>query len=68
MGRECHEVKSHCSYFGKQVTCPHNFCQDCSYQIKVHFSIQTTKFLMKYDLLCFKIVGRLIIFFTKHDY
>ena len=30
MGRECHDVTSHWSYFGRQVTCPHNFCQDCS--------------------------------------
>ena len=39
-----------------------------SYQIKIHFSIQTTKFLMKYNLLCFQIFDRLIISFTKHDY
>ena len=39
-----------------------------SYQIKIHFSIQTTKFLMKYNLVCFQVSGRLIIFFTKHDY
>ena len=31
MGRECHEVTSHWPYFGRQVTCPHNFCQDCNY-------------------------------------
>ena len=30
MGRECHDVTSRLSYFDRQVTCPHNFCQDCS--------------------------------------
>ena len=39
-----------------------------SYQIKIHFSIQTTKFLIKYNLVCFQISDRLIISFTKHDY
>ena len=39
-----------------------------SYQIKIHFSIKTTKFLVKYNLLCFQIFDRLIISFTKHDY
>ena len=39
-----------------------------SCQIKIHFSIKTTKFLVKYNLLCFQIFGRLIISFTKHDY
>ena len=37
-------------------------------QIEIHFSIQTTKFLMKYNLRCFQIVGGLIIFFTKYDH
>ena len=37
MGRECHDVTSHWSYFGRQVTCPHNFCQDCS--IKTNFRL-----------------------------
>ena len=36
--------------------------------IEIHFSIETTKFLMKCNLLCFQISGRLIISFTKHDY
>ena len=39
-----------------------------SFQIETRFSIQTTKILMKYNLLCFQISGRLTIFFTKHDY
>ena len=30
MGRVCNEVTSHWSYFGRQVACPHNFCQDCN--------------------------------------
>ena len=33
-----------------------------------NYKIQTTKFLMKYNLLSFQISGRLIIFITKHDY
>ena len=37
-----------------------------SRQIEMYFSIQTTKFLMKYNLPCFQISGRLTIFFTKH--
>ena len=39
-----------------------------SYQIKILFSIKTTKFLVKYNLLCFQIFDRLKISFTKHDY
>ena len=39
-----------------------------SYQIKIHFSIKTTKFLVKYNLLSFQIFDRLKISFTKHDY
>ena len=39
-----------------------------SYQIKIHFLVKTTKFLVKYNLLCFQIFDRLIISFTKHDY
>ena len=34
---------------------------------KIYFSILTTKFLMKYDLICFHIFDRLTIFFAKHD-
>ena len=30
--------------------------------------IQTIQFLINYNLLCFQISGRLIIFFTKHNY
>ena len=37
-------------------------------EIKIHFSIKTTKFLVKYNLLCFQIFDRLIISFTKYDY
>ena len=37
-------------------------------QIEIHFSIQTTKFLMKYNLLCFQVFGGLIIFLIKHEY
>ena len=32
-----------------------------SCEIKIHFSIQTTKYLMKYTTLCFQISGRLTI-------
>ena len=39
-----------------------------SCQIKIHFSIRTTKFLMKYNLFRFQTSGRLIIFFNKHNY
>ena len=39
-----------------------------SCQIEIHFSSQTSKFLMKYNLPRFQISGELIIFFTKHDY
>ena len=39
-----------------------------SCQIEIHFSIQIIKFLMKYYLLCFRISGRLIIFFIKDSY
>jgi hypothetical protein len=37
---------------------------DTSCKIEIHFSIQTTKFLIKYNLLCFQISDRPIIFFT----
>ena len=37
-----------------------------SCQIDIHFSIQTTKFVMKYNLRCFQMSGRLAIAFTKH--
>ena len=40
---------------------------ETTFQKKSFFSIKTTKFFMKYNLLCFQISGRLIIFFTKHD-
>ena len=33
MGGKCHEVTSQWSYFGRQVTCPHKFCQDCSSEV-----------------------------------
>ena len=33
-----------------------------SFHVKIHFSMETTKFLMKYDLLCFQISHRTIIF------
>ena len=36
--------------------------------IKINFSIQTNKFLIKYNLVCFQISSRLIISFTRHDY
>ena len=41
-----------------------------SCQIEIHFSSQTSKFLIKYYSLrlCFQSSGRLIIFFTEHDY
>ena len=39
-----------------------------SYQIKIHFSIKTTNFLMNYNLLSFQIFDRLIISFTKYYY
>ena len=39
-----------------------------SYQIEIHFSIQTSKFLIKCNLLRFHISCGLIIFFTEHDY
>ena len=39
-----------------------------SCQIEIHFFSQTSKFLIKYNLLRFQISGGLIIFFTKHDY
>ena len=38
-----------------------------SFQIELHFSMQTTKFLMKYNLVCFQISGGLATFFCKHD-
>ena len=38
-----------------------------SCQIEI-YSTETTKFLTNYNLLCFQISVRLIIFFTKHDY
>ena len=34
-----------------------------SFQIKIYFSIQTTKFLIKYNLVCFQISSRLMISF-----
>ena len=34
---------------------------DISCQMDIHFSIQTTHFLMKYSLLCLQTSGRLII-------
>ena len=39
-----------------------------SFQIEIHFSSQTSKFLNMYNLLRFQIFGELIIFFTEHDY
>ena len=39
-----------------------------SCQIGIHFSSQTSKFPIKYNLLWIHISGGLIIFFTKHDY
>ena len=39
-----------------------------SCQIEIHFSSQTWKFLINYNLLRFQISGGLIIFFTEHDY
>ena len=33
-----------------------------SCQIEIHFSIENTKFLMKYNLVCFQISCRLVIF------
>ena len=32
------------------------------------FSSQTSKFLIKYNLLRFQISGRLVIYFSEHDY
>ena len=34
----------------------------------MHFSSQTSKFLIKFNLLRFHISGGLTIFFTEHDY
>ena len=39
-----------------------------SCQIEIHFSSQTSKFLIKHNLLRFQISVGLIIFFTEHDY
>ena len=39
-----------------------------SCKIESHFSSQTSKFLIKYNLLRFQISGGLIIFFAEHDY
>ena len=39
-----------------------------SCQIEFHFSIQIIKFLMKYNLLCLQISGRLINFFIKESF
>ena len=39
-----------------------------SCQIETHISSQTSKCLIKYNLLRFQISGGLIIFFTEHDY
>ena len=39
-----------------------------SCQIEIYFSSQTSKFLIRYNLLRFQISGGLIIFFTEHDY
>ena len=39
-----------------------------SCQIEIHFSWQTSKFFIKYNLIRFPISGGLIIFFTEHDY
>ena len=39
-----------------------------SCQIEILFSSQTSKFLIKYNLLWFQISGGLLIFFTEHDY
>jgi hypothetical protein len=37
-----------------------------SFKIEIHFSIETTKFLVKYNLLCFQISGRPKVFFTEN--
>ena len=37
-------------------------------KVEIHFSSQTSKFLIEYNLLRFQISGGLIIFFTQHDY
>ena len=38
-------------------------------QVEIHFSSQTTKFLIKYNILRLKTSGtRLGILFAKHDY
>ena len=37
-------------------------------QIEIHFSSQTSKFLIKCNLHVFQISGGLKIFFTEHDY
>ena len=39
-----------------------------SCQIEIHSSSQTSKYLIKYNLLRFQISGGLVIFFTEHDY
>ena len=39
-----------------------------SCQIEIHLVEQTSKFLIKYNLLRFQISGALIIFFTEHVY
>ena len=39
-----------------------------SCQIEIHFSSQTSKFIIKCNLLRSQISGGLIIFFTEHGY
>ena len=39
-----------------------------SCEMVINFSSQTSKFLIKYNLLRFQISGRLVIVFTKHGY
>ena len=39
-----------------------------SCQKEIHFSSQTSKYLVNYNLLRLRIFGGLIIYFTEHDY
>ncbi len=39
-----------------------------SFQIEIHFSIKTTKYLFKYTLLCSQIYDRFIILFIKRNH
>ena len=65
-GRKDACVKSHGSILLGDLKTRKSTGSSC--QIEIHFSSQTSKFLIKYNLLWFQISGGLIIFFTEHDY